>query len=549
MALRFKIFDTPVAIGFDFFLMAFFLGAIWQPVEDLPIWIAVVTGSVLLHELGHAAVFDAFGAQPRITLYGGGGMTIGRQLPPRQHIAVSAAGPGVGFLLGGIVFIAVLARPALIDQVLVIDLLWVNLVWGVMNLIPFPGVDGSAILEELTTIALGRPAETAARSISLLIFAAVFLALLLTGFWYLALVVGLMAVFSTIRMGAVSNFLVGKAALPQPANLIVAGRYEQALAVAKQRLAEQPGDMAAMFMAANAMRLMARYNDALWGYEEMLRREPNNPAGLLGRIQCLLQLGRRDEAQADLARLLTFPVQAAGTVQVLALYAADRYADGLARVSGLDASDPARRIQVQRLAALFLYVLDRQDEALRLTGGLIATEPGEGALHEMRALILLNMGRLPEASQAIRAALGGAPDHPEFKQTLGLIRRISGDPQAALQPLVDSASVRPGNVRARSELATCYVQLGRIGEARAALETLPGYLADDPFALYARAALARASGAIDEAHRLLAAAAAVRPELGSRAARDPIFAAAAPGSDPAAGWWGSAGSDRASTGL
>ena len=75
MALRFKLLDVPIAIGIDFIVIMLVLGALWRTPEELPAWMAVVTGSVLLHELGHAAVFDYFGVKPSIVLHGGGGLT------------------------------------------------------------------------------------------------------------------------------------------------------------------------------------------------------------------------------------------------------------------------------------------------------------------------------------------------------------------------------------------------------------------------------------------------------------------------------------------
>src|ERR1035437_422859 len=91
------------------------------------------------------------------------------------------------------------------------------------------------------------------------------------------------------------------------------------------------------------------------------------------------------------------------------------------------------------------------------------------------------------------------PQHPEYHETLGLVERMAGNPAAGLQALTFSAEARPGDPRARAELVVCQVQLGMVGEATAALETLPGYVLHDPFVAYARAALAAGGGAADQA--------------------------------------------------
>lgn len=100
---------------------------------------------------------------------------------------------------------------------------------------------------------------------------------------------------------------------------------------------------------------------------------------------------------------------------------------------------------------------------------------------------------------------------------------MSGDAGAALQALVLSTETRPSDPRARSELALCHLQLGKVGEAKAAIETLPGYALRDPFAQYAQAALAVAGGDSGAAIGFLREARRLRPELGLRAGFDPLF--------------------------
>ncbi len=114
--------------------------------------------SVLAHELGHAVAYRRFGADTRIVLSSFFGLTYGAALPPGRRIAVSLAGPFTGFVLGGLILAAaVIVRPtdAAIRQVLD-DLLWINLAWGAINLLPILPLDGGqavgALLERL-----GRP--------------------------------------------------------------------------------------------------------------------------------------------------------------------------------------------------------------------------------------------------------------------------------------------------------------------------------------------------------------------------------------------------------
>jgi hypothetical protein len=59
-------------------------------------WLLAVSVSVLVHELGHAYAFRAFGGDPRIELYSLGGMTYctsPRDFTYRQSALISVAGP------------------------------------------------------------------------------------------------------------------------------------------------------------------------------------------------------------------------------------------------------------------------------------------------------------------------------------------------------------------------------------------------------------------------------------------------------------------------
>ena len=118
-------------------------------------WIAVVGGSVLAHELGHAVAYRRFGARARIVLSSIFGLTYGEALPPGRRIAVALAGPFTGFVLGGLILaVAVIVRPADPGLRLVLgDLVWINLAWGAINLLPILPLDGgnamAAILERL----------------------------------------------------------------------------------------------------------------------------------------------------------------------------------------------------------------------------------------------------------------------------------------------------------------------------------------------------------------------------------------------------------------
>lgn len=116
------------------------------------IWVGVVFVSILWHELGHAWMMRRHGYAPWIELYGMGGRTGWGKGPgfpsPKVRILVSLAGPGAGFLLGGAVWLAALGlrgTNGFLDDALT-SLLWVNIGWGLVNLVPMLPWDGGAAM-------------------------------------------------------------------------------------------------------------------------------------------------------------------------------------------------------------------------------------------------------------------------------------------------------------------------------------------------------------------------------------------------------------------
>jgi Flp pilus assembly protein TadD len=176
------------------------------------------------------------------------------------------------------------------------------------------------------------------------------------------------------------------------------------------------------------------------------------------------------------------------------------------------------------MQALLSEALGRPDVGLRQVDKAIADRPDDFVLHEVRALNLVGLGRPQDAVKSARRALGVAPRNPELLETMGVAERFAGQPDAALPRLLAAAVDRPELPRARAELSACFTQLGRIDEARGALESLSAAGRQDPFALYADACLLGATGEHGEAVERLAEAVRIRPGLGRRAAADPVLA-------------------------
>ncbi|WIG98068.1 M50 family metallopeptidase [Myxococcus sp. SDU36] len=154
---HFHVAGFPVRLHPLFFLVALATG--WTLISEparLALWVGIVFVSVLLHELGHALAYRRYGCAAEIELHGMGGTTQAHDaahLTHPQSAFVSFAGPGIGFLTGGLVWglsqLVPLGAPGgLVDQG-VRQFLWVNIGWGLFNLLPMQPLDGGHLLADL----------------------------------------------------------------------------------------------------------------------------------------------------------------------------------------------------------------------------------------------------------------------------------------------------------------------------------------------------------------------------------------------------------------
>jgi Zn-dependent protease len=193
--LHFRLFGIPVRVHPFFWIVTLLLGmGDPEPVRVL-IWVAVVFVSILVHEFGHAFTQRYFRGHPWVTLYGFGGLALCNDCDrsPRAQLLISFAGPLAGFLFAGVVIALVAASgrvigfglpnrvsPESLDvnsiivqpmavfeayfepfgstplNALIACMLQVNILWGLINLLPIYPLDGGQIARELFTLGNAR---------------------------------------------------------------------------------------------------------------------------------------------------------------------------------------------------------------------------------------------------------------------------------------------------------------------------------------------------------------------------------------------------------
>lgn len=171
--MRFSILGIPIHIRHSFWLVAAiifpFQLSVLSRSESWPFlaaWLVVVAVSVIAHELGHALTARRYGATVDMTLYALGGFTQWSSpspIGPWKRVLVAAAGSSVGFVLGGLVFLALRNDLVLTDSrvlTFALESFWqVNILWGVLNWLPIRPLDGGHIFLGTMQALFGRVGE------------------------------------------------------------------------------------------------------------------------------------------------------------------------------------------------------------------------------------------------------------------------------------------------------------------------------------------------------------------------------------------------------
>jgi stage IV sporulation protein FB len=197
--LKFSLLGIPVRVHPLFWVMTAALG--WETHDRFYVfvWIACVFISILVHEFGHALTAERLSrARPSVNLYLMGGLCSydKEDRGPWRRAAVLIMGPGAGFLLFGLVLSVGLSVLGVADfwpvgeiQVHPVpswfthlpdgvgvavwyayhDLLYINLFWGLFNLLPMYPLDGGQLASVFLTMHDRRRGQERAFILSILV--------------------------------------------------------------------------------------------------------------------------------------------------------------------------------------------------------------------------------------------------------------------------------------------------------------------------------------------------------------------------------------------
>ena len=176
--LCFSVAGIPIRVHPLFWLIAILFGASSGSPAKLLGWVIAVFVSITVHELGHAFALRRYGQDSQIILHMAGGLTVPESIPwggryasvsisANQQIIISLAGPFAGFLFAALLLIISIPLGAVIIPNFIfgfipfpyvlfpsgwdiltsffMSLLWVNIFWGLINLVPVYPLDGGSV--------------------------------------------------------------------------------------------------------------------------------------------------------------------------------------------------------------------------------------------------------------------------------------------------------------------------------------------------------------------------------------------------------------------
>ncbi|MCB9682646.1 MAG: M50 family metallopeptidase [Alphaproteobacteria bacterium] len=281
MAVSFRAFGVPFSIEPGFWGTAVALGVavsvfhdpgLWRWVAHpdpfglhhpavLLAWLPSLGLAVLLHEAGHALAGQALGGHPTVELTAEHAITTVPETASwssSQRILLFAAGSAAGLVAGvaglGVYAVAhLLAPPAVLAVVAPVTRLWVwlNVAWGLVNLLPMLPTDGGQILQEIVDTATGRPEHPLTARLGVAVGVVVTLVATAVGYPFGAIVGGALTA-RTWRVAQTHGAHAADAAL-QPAIDALVAAYQDSPGTLVQRLDE----LAALRLRARSARNLA----------------------------------------------------------------------------------------------------------------------------------------------------------------------------------------------------------------------------------------------------------------------------------------------------
>ena len=255
-----------------------------------------------------------------------------------------------------------------------------------------------------------------------------------------------------------------------------AGKYSEAADYAQRAVQAAPNDPQLWFLLGYAARLAVQLQRSVNAYNQGLKLQPVSLEGLSGLAQTYSRMGRRDEAQKMLTKILE--------------------------------SDPRRAGDAALLGEIDIQ-LGQYDDAISV---LKRSEQARAAARTelLIALAYQHLKQFDQASRYLQYAKSRAPNDPEVQRSLAAYYRETGDYSAAIAALKSIPHKNPDEI---AELAYTYQLSGQKDES-ARLYSQAADASPKDLGVQLSAAQAQVSaGSPEAAEKFLTRAARIDPDF------------------------------------
>jgi stage IV sporulation protein FB len=308
----FTLAGIPVKVSAWFFLILLF----WLrgDVATGMTWAAAISVSILVHEFGHGFVARHYGLNPSIELHGWGGLcSHERADTDKQEALILIAGPGAGLVLGALVFIASkMVDPVLLAQspfwsYFVRSMLYVNIGWSFVNLVPLWPLDGGQLFRlGLIRIMSPGPGERITHIVGTVLgLLGCYVGFVVMGSQFMGIIAAFLVWQNVQRINSNSASGAIRAKNTHAKGLIGQAReaYKAREWAAAERLAHQakaesglgPKELSELFEILGVSGAAQGHFEQAWSF---LQRAPTQGNVYLAKVECVLALKLGSEAAA-----------------------------------------------------------------------------------------------------------------------------------------------------------------------------------------------------------------------------------------------------------
>ena len=245
------------------------------------------------------------------------------------------------------------------------------------------------------------------------------------------------------------------------------GKYNEAVDYAQRAVQGAPGDSQLWFLLGYVARLAGKTQVSIDAYDHGLRINPSSLEGQSGLAQTYARMGRRDDAEKILVRVLAADPRRVGDMQLLGeiqLQSGD-YEASLKSLQRAEQQRPEARSEL--LLALTHERLNQFKEAERYLELAKHRSPGNPEVMRALSAFYRETGNYSAAIAALKSIQNPTPS---IKAELAFTYQLAGRREEAAKLYVQAANAAPGDVNLQLSAAQADMSTGEIEAAKTFLD-------------------------------------------------------------------------------